>query len=222
MKIALDKLKWFLLAIFFWYLDIYTQKFLFEGKDLKNTVPALIAVAGLVLVLVLVFILMKLLKEPLSLKAFKDSQAALYMIGFPAAIGINLTGGVIRVLLNGSADTANQNALNNSGMPFYLLLVFGILFAPILEELIFRKCLLEKVFGFGRWKWLGLAVTSFLFGYVHLISDLGNIGGWVSYTGIGLVFGYVLIWSKRIEYSIAIHILMNVLVFLMQFLATMR
>ena len=182
------------------------QSLLLGGKNLHNMGVSLIASLGFILVSVFLLLLMRKLQEPLSLKPLATTKFSLYFTAFPAVMVINFLGSLVRMFMTHSTTSANQAALNNLEI----------------EELIFRKCLLEKVFGFDGWlKWVGWIVTAFLFGYFHLYSDSGDIGGWISYGGMGLVFGFVAMQSKRIEYSIAIHMSMNAFVVLMGFVATL-
>ncbi|ERJ74004.1 CPBP family intramembrane glutamic endopeptidase [Streptococcus sobrinus] len=222
LKTVLDKITWIFLAFFIFYLDFSMQSLLLGGKNLHNMGVSLIASFGFILVSVFLLLLMRKLQEPLSLKPLATTKFSLYFTAFPAVMVINFLGSLVRMFMTHSTTSANQAALNNLEMPFYLYFTLAVLFAPIVEELIFRKCLLEKVFGFDGWlKWVGWIVTAFLFGYFHLYSDSGDIGGWISYGGMGLVFGFVAMQSKRIEYSIAIHMSMNAFVVLMGFVATL-
>lgn len=209
-KIAFNKLKWLLLAFLLFYLDNALQVWFILGKNLSKTGTSLTATLVFLLATLLLFLLFKFLREPLSIKSLASTKFAWYLLALPAVFITNVIGSLVQQLLTHSSASANQNALMNLGMPFYLAIAFLVIFAPVTEELIFRKCLLEKVFGFeGYWKWIGWLVTAFLFAAIHLVRDPANIGGWITYGGMGLVFGFVAMQSKRVEYSIAIHMFMN-------------
>ncbi|EFQ57252.1 CPBP family intramembrane glutamic endopeptidase [Streptococcus downei] len=219
MQKVLDKLSWLLLAFFIFYLDFSLQGVLLVRKNLRHIEADVMASLGFILVTIFIVLLLRLLKEPLSLKPLATTKFALYFTAFPAVMVINAIGGLVRTLLSNATTSANQSALNNLGMPFYLYFIMAVVFAPIVEETIFRKCLLEKVFGFDGWvKWVGWIVTGLLFGYIHLYTNLSDIGGWISYGGMGLVFGFVAMQSRRVEYSIAIHMIMNAFVVLISLL----
>ena len=76
--------------------------------------------------------------------------------------------------------TANQEVLNRSGLPTLLLFIFAVLFAPVLEELLFRGIDIGKVF--GKDSIVGLLLSSFLFGLIHVPT---NIGSWFIYKWYG-------------------------------------
>ncbi|WP_165210191.1 lysostaphin resistance A-like protein [Streptococcus tangpeifui] len=213
MKTLLDKLKWIGLAFAFLFLDFLAQTLFLAHKQLSHTGPALIASLGLTAVAVLAWLSLRLLKEPITFKKIKWDMYALYVgIGTVILFVIKIIGGIIHQLMTHTTTSANQAAIDSLGMPIYLYFIFAVVFAPIFEEIIFRKCLFEKLFGFGRWKWLGLIVTSFLFGLLHLWSSLDNLmslGLWITYAGMGLVIGFTTMMNKRIEFGYSIHVINN-------------
>ena len=107
--------------------------------------------------------------------------------------------------LTHNATMENQDALNAifAHVPFYLhLVVVG--FIPIMEEIIFRG-LLAKVL-FGKYFKTGLVISSLLFMAGHSAFTLQTI---VIYgiMSAGLAITYYK--TKRIEYSMGVHILNN-------------
>lgn len=89
-----------------------------------------------------------------------------------------------------------------SGRDWLLALVAGIVLAAL-------AILIEKFAGSKALEWLGWIGISLLFGYMHLSTDVTNFGFWITYAGIGAVLGFVAKSSKKTEYSIAIHMMMN-------------
>ena len=80
-------------------------------------------------------------------------------------------------------------------------LMVGIL-APILEEFLFRKLLIDKFSRFGEG--VAILVSALMFGLYH-----GNIVQFVYATMLGLVLGYVYSKSRKIGYTIIMHMLVN-------------
>lgn len=223
MKTLLHKLMWFGLAFVFLFLDFFAQNLFIVGKHLSQTGPAIIASIGLTAFAVLAWFLLWLLKEPITFKKIRWDMYGLYVgIGFAILFVVKSIGGIIVQLMEPGTTSGNQVAIDNLGMPFYLYLVFACIFAPIFEEIIFRKCLFEKLFGFDGWqKWLGWIVTSLLFGFIHLYNTPSNLlspGLWIIYGGMGLVIGFVTMMNKRIEFGYSLHILNNLLAVLLIFL----
>ena len=118
----------------------------------------------------------------------------------------------IRDRLTHNATMENQDALNAifAHVPFYLYLVVAGFIIPIMEEIIFRG-LLAKVL-FGKYFKTGLVISSLLFMAGHSAFTLQTI---VIYgiMSAGLAITYYK--TKRIEYSMGVHILNNSIVVLL-------
>ncbi len=85
--------------------------------------------------------------------------------------------------------------------PFIRILTAGIL-APIFEELIFRKILIDHLLEYG--KWLSVAASGIMFGLFH-----GNFSQCFYAAGLGFFWAYIYIKTGRIRYSIAYHMIFN-------------
>jgi uncharacterized protein len=94
----------------------------------------------------------------------------------------------------------------------YIMCIDLIILAPICEEFIFRKILIRHVF--PNRIWLGLVVSSVLFGSLHMIAGF-NLLMFINYTLMGAVFGWIYIRSGRIESSIYAHSINNLLAFIL-------
>ena len=73
-------------------------------------------------------------------------------------------------------------------------------------EVIFRGILMARVFNSNSI--VGLIVSSFLFGLVHIPN---SIGAWIIYSGMGLALATVYRTTKKLEYSIMAHMFNNAL-----------
>ena len=80
--------------------------------------------------------------------------------------------------------------------------VFLVIFAPIIEELIFRKTLIDKTIKYGEKT--ALIMSAFLFAFFH-----GNIQQFCYAFLLGLVFGTIYIKTNRVENSILFHMTIN-------------
>ncbi|HFI0564213.1 TPA: lysostaphin resistance A-like protein [Streptococcus suis] len=136
------------------------------------------------------------------------------VLAFIVMFGLKIIGGQLILLEEGYVQTtANQEIINNSGLPVLLLFLFAVFFAPVLEELIFRGILMGKVF--GKDSIVGLLLSSFLFGLIH---NPTNIGSWVVYGGMGLVLGLAYRISGNYTDALILHSLNNLIGFLLMLL----
>ena len=81
-------------------------------------------------------------------------------------------------------------------------LIFMAILAPIIEELVFRKILCDRLLPLGE----GYAVflSAAIFGLVH-----GNFFQFFYAFLIGIVFSYIYVKTGRVRYTIAIHMIIN-------------
>lgn len=149
------------------------------------------------------------------------NNVGFFVISFMVLFGVKMIGGQLIMMEEGFGKTpANQELINNSGLPAILLFLFVVFFAPILEELFFRGILMGKIF--GRESIVGLVLSSVLFGLIHRPS---NIGSWVIYGGMGLVLGLAYRISGKYSQNLLLHIGNNLLgiglLLLLQYLGLM-
>ncbi|HEM6089952.1 TPA: CPBP family intramembrane metalloprotease [Streptococcus suis] len=195
-------------------LNVLTQMAMFALPNFDGT--NLLIAAALILLAVVVGLV---LTSKIGLWKSEQKWGMLKNIGFVALafivmFGLKIIGGQLIMLEEGYGQTtANQEVINNSGLPVLLLFLFAVLFAPVLEELIFRGILMGKVF--GKDSNVGLLLSSFLFGLIH---NPTNIGSWVVYGGMGLVLGLAYRISGNYTNALILHSLNNLIGFLLMLL----
>ena len=86
--------------------------------------------------------------------------------------------------------------------PPVLLFVLTVILAPIFEELIFRKLLLDRLSVYGNK--FGIIVTAVAFGLFH-----GNLDQFFYAALVGVVLGYVAVKSGNWLYAVGVHMVMN-------------
>lgn len=86
--------------------------------------------------------------------------------------------------------------------PFIRILVVGIL-APIFEELLFRKLLVDRLAAYGET--LAIVASGLMFGLFH-----GNFQQGIFAALIGGFFAYVYLRTRRVIYTIFLHMVVNV------------
>ncbi len=96
---------------------------------------------------------------------------------------------------NGVADL-----MLNSG-PFWRILTVGIL-APIVEEFIFRKLLIDRVIKHGEF--VAVMMSGIIFGLFH-----GNFRQFFFATGLGMFFALIYARTGKVWYTILLHMVIN-------------
>ena len=134
-----------------------------------------------------------------------DAWKSIFM-GFLVMVPIKMLGGITLFLEHGAkTDTLNQSVIEQLGMSPLMLLVLTVIAAPIVEEFVFRGLIVKQAFQFSK---LGVGVSTFLFGALHMPTDIGS---WILYGGMGLVLALVYQKTQKLEYSIALHAINNFL-----------
>ena len=114
------------------------------------------------------------------------------------------------LLLNaqGTNSTANDAAIQTmftGENPLLIILLIGIS-APIMEEIVFRGGIIG--FWLKDYPIVGIVLSSVVFGLVH---GPTNLVSFLIYGLIGLILSIVYHKTKRLELSIAVHFLNNIL-----------
>ena len=86
-----------------------------------------------------------------------------------------------------------------------LMAMTTVIFAPVVEEIIFRMTLMKKTL---LHPWVSILLSSLLFGLIHVIAA-GDFIFVIPYMAMGIPLGYSYYKTKNICYPIGIHILQN-------------
>jgi membrane protease YdiL (CAAX protease family) len=129
---------------------------------------------------------------------FLISTAVMYITNF---FSVFLT--FIIAMLKGG-DYLDLNPLMDMMIDSNLILrvLYASFAAPIVEELIFRKLLLNKLRRYGDIP--AILISSIAFGLFHM-----NVAQMFYATALGIIFAYVAIRTNSIRYNILLHILIN-------------
>jgi membrane protease YdiL (CAAX protease family) len=118
----------------------------------------------------------------------------------------NMAGLIITMLLSGAmqSDIANPvQQLINSADIWINLLVISI-FAPICEEILFRKFLIDRTIKYGAK--VSIILSAVLFAFFH-----GNLNQFFYAFLMGGFFAYVYIKTGKLVYPIILHIIINLM-----------
>ena len=116
----------------------------------------------------------------------------------------NILGTIVTALLQLLPGISAGNpvlgfATDNALLPKVL---FMVILAPVIEEYIFRKQLIDRMHIYGEK--LAVITSALMFGLFH-----GNLSQLFYAFTLGLVFGYVYLKTGKLRYSIGLHMLIN-------------
>lgn len=124
------------------------------------------------------------------------SYAVVYLTNL-IGLGVNAA---ISALRGQQAGEPLQNMV--SGTNPWIIFLFGVVIAPLVEEWVFRGILLRRLAPWGEP--LAIFSSAFLFGLFH-----GNFGQFFYAFAVGSVFAYVALRTGGIRYTVVLHFLVN-------------
>lgn len=127
-----------------------------------------------------------------------------FLIAYAAMFVFNIAGNVLASIIGIFKSSGVQNgileiATSNSLWMNFLVMVIC---APIVEEFLFRKFLIDRMKRFGER--FAILVSALMFGLFH-----GNIYQFGYAFAIGVVFAYVYCRTQDVKYSIILHMIIN-------------
>ena len=128
---------------------------------------------------------------------------SLTCISYACMIVGNLIGIVVNILLSPNSINLVSDLASASGSTWEAAIAFIIL-APVFEELLFRKVIVDKVLSFGEWP--AIIFSGITFGLFH-----GNLTQFFYAALLGMVLAYIYIRTGNILYTILIHACINFL-----------
>lgn len=131
-------------------------------------------------------------------------MVVLFFISMSATYIFNIVGNMINTMIGSlkGSDVVNplDSVINMSSL--IPVIIFVVILSPIVEEIIFRGILLDKLRGYGDKT--AIVFTAFTFALLH-----GNLSQFFYAFVLGLIFGYVALRTNTILYTIILHIIVN-------------
>ncbi len=127
---------------------------------------------------------------------------------FVISLGAMLTGNLIGQILMMVVSVLTRQPMINDVQQLILemepwsILIAAVIVAPILEELLFRKFLLDRVACYGQLT--AVLMSGVLFALAH-----GNFYQFFYAFALGVIFAYVYLRTGRIRYTILLHMMVN-------------
>jgi uncharacterized protein len=136
---------------------------------------------------------------------FRDLLIFLVMC-FPMMYIGNIIGSVLNTLLHLLLGTEISNPLSSYifGSNIWLSILFMVLLAPVIEEFIFRKLIIDRIRSYGEGT--AVLVSALMFGLFH-----GNLNQFFYAFGIGAIFAFIYVKTGRLRYSVFMHMTINLL-----------
>lgn len=199
-------------ALPFWLLNVNTET-LPEWLKVGYMLCFQIALIGTI-----VFIFKKDLKENLEdLKKNHQNYFKKYLKYWFIALGLMMASNLIITMLEPGSIANNEEAVRDmfNTTPIYTF-ISAVLFAPLLEELVFRKSF-RYMFSNDT---LFILASGLVFGAFHVVGSFETLFDLIyiiPYSIPGLVFAYTLVKSKNIFVPMGLHFIHNGILMSLQF-----
>ncbi|MGI5989398.1 MAG: CPBP family intramembrane glutamic endopeptidase [Lachnospiraceae bacterium] len=119
---------------------------------------------------------------------------------FPLVYLGNIVGNLLSMLLSGGQASNPVSEMTSQLDPVNVIVL--VVVGPILEEFFFRKQIIDRLGRFGEKQ--VILFSALAFGLFHM-----NLYQFFYAFLLGLVFGYVYTRSRRLRYTIAMHMIIN-------------
>lgn len=190
-------------------LVVYFSQFVIDLIPMSGVVALVVVIAYYLITFGLVFfVFSKRLKRDVG--ALKDNFGTYIKYIFKmwaVMLGFSLLAAFIRILLGGDSVSANQAGLND--MPLWYVVPLSIVWAPIVEEAVFRGSLRRFISNDK----LFIVVSAVLFGLLHTIGQEVGIYNTIiqslQYMAMGGVMAYTYTKSNNICTNMGVHCVQN-------------
>lgn len=164
-----------------------------------------IAITDVICLIAVILVACKIEKTPIERHKMSIGQFITGIFMNAGVIGLGLILGLLMeyVMLQLTGNVGGQviSEMMQGSNDFWRIITVGI-GAPIVEELIFRKFLIDRVHKYGEG--IAIFVSGIMFGLFH-----GNFAQFFHATGVGLFLAFIYVRTGRIWYSILIHMVVN-------------
>ena len=155
-----------------------------------------------------------------NIRKFKQNLSKNILWSATAGLGINYLisylANILIILFLGTSDSASNQLLFESLIEnsFLLMAIQAIVFAPIVEELIFRGLVFRSFRQYNIY--LAHFISAFCFGFIHIYQglfagDFTQLVYLLSYGGMGCAYSFVYEKRKTIVAPMIVHMLNNLI-----------
>ena len=142
----------------------------------------------------------KLEKRPMKAGHFILAVIMTFAIMYVSNIIGNIFTAIISFLKGGAVENVAMDLI--SGLDLFWVFVYTVICAPIMEEYIFRKLIVDRTVRYGQ----GVAVllSGFMFGLFH-----GNLNQFAYAFTLGMFLAFLYVKTGKLKLTIAIHMIVN-------------
>lgn len=138
--------------------------------------------------------------ECVSVKLGAKNFFIILLCCFPIMYGGNIIGTVLSELLSGGNT---ENGLNTYSLDNSLLkILVMVIFAPLLEEFLYRKQIIDRCARYGEKT--AILFSALTFGLFHM-----NLFQFFYAFGLGLIFAYTYTRTRKLRYPVIMHMIIN-------------
>lgn len=157
----------------------------------------------------LIFLMFKKIpvQEGVEKKKMKVSHILIaFLICYAGTYICNLIGTFTTTIIGAIKHSEVENVMANltSQISPWVNFLIVVIAAPIMEELLFRKFIIDRTARFGEG--VAIVLSGLMFGLFH-----GNLNQFAYAFLIGVLFGFIYIKTRRIIYTIILHMIINFL-----------
>ena len=200
---------------------VYFSQFIWSDyiPDNNKLISILIVISFYVIMFILVFILFgnklitdfkKLIKNFSAYIEFDLPKYGLMILSF---LVVNL----LCIIITKNATSANQEAVES--LPKLVMFILAVIWAPIVEETVFRGCIRRYI----DTKVVFIILSAFVFGFMHATGEgsiLEIFFTMLPYAALGGWLAYIYYKTNNIANNIMIHAVWNLFAVIMSFLVS--
>lgn len=127
-----------------------------------------------------------------------------FFMSYAMAMITNIIGILLTSIINAFHNGVNTTDLQDTmlALPSVWLILFVCVGAPVFEELIFRKALVDRAIYCGEG--IAIAMSGVMFGLFH-----GNLNQFVYAAALGAFFAFIYVRTGKIRYTMILHAMVN-------------
>lgn len=139
-------------------------------------------------------------QKPIENKLSFGKMFVYFLISYCIIYAGSIIGTVLSFVFSGGMAENQVAELAMDMSPIKVVVM--VILAPIFEELIFRKIILDRIGKYGEKT--GVILSALAFGLLHQ-----NLFQFFYAFGVGLIFGYIYMRTGKIRYSVILHTIIN-------------
>lgn len=183
--------------------DVLKPEWLYNGNIslMVQTMPMYIVGMPLLILLVVKIVpAQQVERRPMKAGHFIVAVIMCYAIMYVS----NFAGLILTTVIGALKGGAVQNEILNvtESVSLWAIVLYMVICAPIMEEFIFRKLIVDRTVRYGQ----GVAVllSGLMFGLFH-----GNLNQFIYAFALGVFFAFIYVKTGNIKITIALHMLIN-------------